>query len=137
MSLQAGVDVSLPAGEVHIDFLDRENTETSGWEPEYDSIANVAHATEVQLDIGPAVTVAHSSNCLVAYWTCPVASERDLVSRTTSSSVVRNRIAPKRFVLALAGQNQATLSTAPKALRASSMCPSSSSASLPLRLSGG
>lgn len=56
--LYAGVDVALPAGKVHIDFLDGNNTESSGWEPEYESFANITKASEVQLDIGPAVTVA-------------------------------------------------------------------------------
>jgi hypothetical protein len=57
VDLYAGVDISIPAGNVHVDFLDGDKTGTSGWEPLYDSFANISQAADVRLDVGADVTV--------------------------------------------------------------------------------
>lgn len=57
VGLYAGVDISMPAGNVHVDFLDGAKTGTSGWEPEYNSYANITQAADVRLDVGADVTV--------------------------------------------------------------------------------
>ncbi|KAH6683506.1 hypothetical protein F5X68DRAFT_210753 [Plectosphaerella plurivora] len=57
VGLYAGVDISLPAGNVHVDFLDGAKTGTSGWEPQYNSYANISQAADVALDVGADVTV--------------------------------------------------------------------------------
>ena len=57
VGLYAGVDISLPAGNVHVDFLDGSKTGTSGWEPEYNAYANITQAADVRLDVGADVTV--------------------------------------------------------------------------------
>jgi hypothetical protein len=57
VDLYAGVDVSLPAGSVHVDFLDGFKTTTSGWEPEYNSFVNASQSADVSLEVGADLSV--------------------------------------------------------------------------------
>jgi hypothetical protein len=57
VGLKAGAGISIPAGNVHVDFLDGSKTGTSGWEPHYTSFANVTEAADVRLDASAEVTV--------------------------------------------------------------------------------
>ncbi|KAF3356089.1 hypothetical protein VdG1_06540 [Verticillium dahliae VDG1] len=57
VGLHAGVDVNIPAGNVHVDLLDGSKSGTSGWEPQYNSYANISQAADVRLDVGADVTV--------------------------------------------------------------------------------
>ncbi|KAK0385618.1 hypothetical protein NLU13_6795 [Sarocladium strictum] len=64
VELYAGVDISLPAGNVHLDFLDGFKTTTSGWEPQYNTYANASQSADVSLDVGADLSVLLSFKLL-------------------------------------------------------------------------
>jgi hypothetical protein len=57
VGLKAGAGITIPSGNVHVDFLDGDKTGTSGWEPHYNSFANVTEAADVRIDASAEVTV--------------------------------------------------------------------------------
>jgi len=57
VGLKAGAGITIPNGNVHVDFLDGDKTGTSGWEPHYTSFANVTEAADVKIDASAEVTV--------------------------------------------------------------------------------
>jgi hypothetical protein len=57
VDLYVGADMALPAGNVHIDFLDGFRTTTSGWEPKYNTFANASQSADVSLDVGADLSV--------------------------------------------------------------------------------
>lgn len=64
VDLYAGVDFSLPNGNVHLDMLDGFRTTTSGWEPQYDTFANASQHADVSLDVGADLSVILSFKLL-------------------------------------------------------------------------
>ena len=53
----AGLGVSLPAANVHIDLLDGDNTAASGWTPDFTSYANISREADVTFSLGAGVTL--------------------------------------------------------------------------------
>ncbi|KAI6779861.1 uncharacterized protein J7T54_001949 [Emericellopsis cladophorae] len=64
VDLYAGVDFSLPTGNVHLDMLDGFKTTTSGWEPDFDTFANASQSADVALDVGADLSVMLSFKLL-------------------------------------------------------------------------
>jgi len=50
VGVTASVDVGIPKGNVHLDFLDSSKTTTSGWVPKYSATANITERARVGLD---------------------------------------------------------------------------------------
>ncbi|KAM5350637.1 hypothetical protein ACJ41O_007142 [Fusarium nematophilum] len=57
VSVTAGAGISIPNGNVHLDVVNSANTGTSGWEPQYNSYANISESVEVGLNASTSVTV--------------------------------------------------------------------------------
>ncbi|OHE94079.1 hypothetical protein CORC01_10654 [Colletotrichum orchidophilum] len=57
VGVTAGLSVSLPAGNVHLDLLHGSQSSATGWEPKYSSYANITQAADVHLDASADVTV--------------------------------------------------------------------------------
>jgi hypothetical protein len=57
VGVKAGLGVTLPDGNVHIDLLNNDKTATSGWTPKYHSYANITEAADVRIDASAEVTV--------------------------------------------------------------------------------
>ncbi|KAK1714570.1 hypothetical protein CaCOL14_007392 [Colletotrichum acutatum] len=57
VGVTAGLSVSLPGGNVHLDLLHGEKSSASGWEPKYSSYANITESADVRVDASADVTV--------------------------------------------------------------------------------
>ena len=53
----AGMSVSLPSANVHVDLLNGDNTGASGWTPEFTSYANISHEADVAVSVSAGVTL--------------------------------------------------------------------------------
>ncbi|KAE8165242.1 hypothetical protein BDV40DRAFT_297839 [Aspergillus tamarii] len=53
----AGLSISMPNGNVHVDLLDSVNTVATGWTPTYQPYANISAQANVQADASATVTV--------------------------------------------------------------------------------
>ncbi|KAF4455791.1 hypothetical protein F53441_1990 [Fusarium austroafricanum] len=57
VAVRAGAGIAIPAGNVHLDFLDSNKNAATGWEPQYTSYANISESVEVGLNASASVTV--------------------------------------------------------------------------------
>ncbi|KAF6825643.1 isoamyl alcohol [Colletotrichum plurivorum] len=57
VGVTAGLSVTLPAGNVHLDLLHQANSRATGWEPKYSSYANITEAADVRVDASADLTV--------------------------------------------------------------------------------
>ncbi|KAK2041913.1 hypothetical protein LZ31DRAFT_501626 [Colletotrichum somersetense] len=64
VGVTAGLSVGLPAGKVHLDFLDWDKSSATGWDPVYSSHANITESADVRVDTSADVTVKLAFNLL-------------------------------------------------------------------------
>ncbi|TDZ99615.1 hypothetical protein C8034_v000034 [Colletotrichum sidae] len=57
VGVAAGLNVAMPAANVHLDLVDHANSAATGWEPEYSSYANVTEAADARVDASADLTV--------------------------------------------------------------------------------
>ncbi|KAE8389553.1 hypothetical protein BDV23DRAFT_97278 [Aspergillus alliaceus] len=64
VDVTAGLSISMPDGNVHVDLLNSVNTVSSGWTPSYKPHANISAQADVRADATASVTVEMAVNFL-------------------------------------------------------------------------
>ncbi|KAF7589526.1 hypothetical protein BBP40_004191 [Aspergillus hancockii] len=64
VDVAAGLSISIPDGNVHVDLLDSVNTVATGWKPSYTPHANISAQADIRADVNTSVTVQMALNFL-------------------------------------------------------------------------